>query len=134
LRDQVQLVLTDRSPLTGDRDYGVFSARTWRLADLGAKHAMLRAGLGWGGMPEHLVAEDIAAGRLKRLHIPPEEGAAGEGGALGDEGAPPGEESVVLPLCVAYRRAQPPGPAGRWLFRHVRERLKPKAENSENAL
>jgi DNA-binding transcriptional LysR family regulator len=126
LRDQVQLVLTDRSPLTGDRDYGVFSARTWRLADLGAKHAMLRAGLGWGGMPEHLVAEDIAAGRLKRLHIPAEEGAAGDEGPLGDEG-------VVLPLCVAYRRAQPPGPAGRWLFRHVRERLKPTAENREKS-
>jgi DNA-binding transcriptional LysR family regulator len=124
LRGQVQLVLTDRSALTGERDYGVLSAQTWRLADLGAKHAMLRAGLGWGGMPEHMVAEDIAAGRLKRIFIPPDQDAAGEGGQMGDEG-------VVLPLCVAYRRAHPPGPAGRWLFRHLQERLKGKAENPE---
>jgi DNA-binding transcriptional LysR family regulator len=45
---QVQLVLTDRSALTTGRDFGVLSPLTWRLADLGAKHAFLRAGLGWG--------------------------------------------------------------------------------------
>src|SRR5208282_3671265 len=32
LRNHVQLVLTDRSALSGERDYGVFSAQTWRLA------------------------------------------------------------------------------------------------------
>jgi hypothetical protein len=37
--------------LTAGREFGVFSPRTWRLADLGAKHAFLLAGLGWGGMP-----------------------------------------------------------------------------------
>lgn len=41
-----QLVLTDRSELSQGKDFGVFSANTWRLADLGAKHAFLRAGLG----------------------------------------------------------------------------------------
>jgi DNA-binding transcriptional LysR family regulator len=52
---QVQLVLTDRSALTEGRDFGVLSPLTWRMADLGAKHAFLRAGLGWGHMPLHLV-------------------------------------------------------------------------------
>jgi DNA-binding transcriptional LysR family regulator len=65
LHQHVQLVLTDRSALTAGRDYGVLSGRTWRLADLGAKQSMLLAGLGWGNMPAHLVAEDIARGRLK---------------------------------------------------------------------
>jgi DNA-binding transcriptional LysR family regulator len=51
LARHVQLVLTDRSTLTAGREFGVFSPRTWRLADLGAKHAFLLAGLGWGGMP-----------------------------------------------------------------------------------
>src|SRR6266478_729347 len=50
-----QLVLTDRSELSHGKDFGVFSANTWRLADLGAKHAFLRAGLGWGGMPVGVV-------------------------------------------------------------------------------
>ena len=122
LRDHVQLVLTDRSALTGERDYGVFSAQTWRLADLGAKHAMLLAGLGWGGMPEHVVAADLAAGRLKRIHVPPEESAATGEGQIRDD-------AIALPLCVAFRRAQPPGPAGRWFIRHLQQELNPAAES-----
>jgi hypothetical protein len=34
-RDHLQLVLTDRSPLTQGRDLGVIGTQTWRLADLG---------------------------------------------------------------------------------------------------
>ena len=68
LKDHVQLVLTDRSTQTAGRDYGVYSTQTWRLADLGAKHALLLAGLGWGSMPRHMVLGDIAAGRLIELH------------------------------------------------------------------
>lgn len=107
LRSQVQLVVTDRSTLTGDRDYGVLSAQTWRLADLGAKHAMLKAGLGWGSMPEHLVAEDLQAGRLQRIFTPVD--------------GPASDDFIALPLCAAYRRVTPPGPAGRWLLQHLRE-------------
>lgn len=55
-----QLVLTDRSELSQGKDFGVFSANTWRLADLGSKHAFLRAGLGWGGMPVGLIETDKA--------------------------------------------------------------------------
>jgi len=107
LRQHVQLVLSDRSGLSGDRDYGVYSPETWRLADLGAKHAMLKAGLGWGGLPAHLVEEDLGAGRLRRIDI------------LADDGA---SETVTLPLCSAYRRDRPPGPAGRWLLNHLAAR------------
>ncbi|MGV1768116.1 LysR substrate-binding domain-containing protein [Rhizobium rhizogenes] len=65
LQQHVQLVLTDRSSFTADRDYGVLSTRTWRLADLRAKQSMLVAGLGWGNMPLHMVEDDIKLGRLK---------------------------------------------------------------------
>src|SRR6202451_3311359 len=67
LQQHVQLLLTDRSSLTAGRDYGVLSSRTWRLADLGAKHSMLLAGLGWGNMPSHLVQNDGAQRRLKDI-------------------------------------------------------------------
>lgn len=50
-KDHVQLVLTDRSALTRDRDFGVVAVKSWRLADLGAKHALLLAGLGWARCP-----------------------------------------------------------------------------------
>jgi hypothetical protein len=38
-----QLILTVRSPFTEGQDVGVLGAETWRLADLGAKHALLPA-------------------------------------------------------------------------------------------
>jgi hypothetical protein len=40
----------------------VFRQETWRLTDLGAKHALLVAGSGWGFTPEPAVHEDLAAG------------------------------------------------------------------------
>jgi hypothetical protein len=45
-RDHLQLVLTDRSPLTQGRDLGVIGTQTWRLADLGTKHVLLKQGIG----------------------------------------------------------------------------------------
>ena len=98
-RDHVQLVLTDRSTLTRGREYTVFAVKTWRLADLGARHAMVVAGLGWCSMPLHMVKEDLAAKRLVRLDI---RGRAG--GAFPRPG-------VVL----ARRKDKVLGPAGAWL-------------------
>jgi DNA-binding transcriptional LysR family regulator len=69
LARHVQLVLTDRSTLTQGREYGVFSPRTWRLADLGAKHAFLLAGLGWGGMPSDRVEADLRSGALVEIKL-----------------------------------------------------------------
>jgi len=92
-RKSVQLVLTDRSELTKGQEFGVVAVRTWRLADLGAKHALLLAGVGWGSMPEAMVQDDLAAGRLVRLDLDtwesvaygaPHRRAAGAGGALAD--------------------------------------------------
>jgi DNA-binding transcriptional LysR family regulator len=96
LRDQVQLVLTDRTALTEGQDFGVLALRTWRLGDLGAKHALLLAGLGWGNMPAEMVQGDLAAGRLVRLELPemPEH---------------------RYPLGLIHRIDTPPGPAGAWL-------------------
>ncbi len=95
-RDHVQLVLADASRLTEGQDFGVLSLKTWRLGDLGAKHALLLAGLGWGNMPAHLVADDIAAGRLVGLKL---------------AGAP----SHDYPISLIRRVDRPPGPAGAWL-------------------
>ncbi|QGZ39470.1 DNA-binding transcriptional LysR family regulator [Pseudoduganella flava] len=99
----VQLVLTDRSPLTTGRDFGVLSPSVWRLADLGAKHAFLKAGLGWGGMPLHMVENDLKEGRLVRLAL---------------ETSP-----VVGPgfaMHAVHRKEQPPGPAARWFIEQLK--------------
>ncbi|MDR3462723.1 MAG: LysR family transcriptional regulator [Beijerinckiaceae bacterium] len=97
LRDHIQLVLTDRSSLTAGQDFGVHSEKTWRLADLGAKHGLLLAGVGWGNMPLHMVRADLAAGRLVALDFPDWKGA-------------------TFPLLIIYASHAPPGPAGRWLI------------------
>lgn len=101
-REHVQLVLTDRSTLTQGRDFAVASTRTWRLADLGAKHALLLAGLGWGNMPAPMVAEDLRAGRLVQLAL-----AAGA--------------AARYPFYAIYRTETPPGPATAWLLQRLRD-------------
>jgi DNA-binding transcriptional LysR family regulator len=104
LRDQVQLVLTDRSELTKGRDFAVYSARTWRLSDLGAKYNLLRSGIGWGNMPEPMVREDLAEGRLVALTFD----------------SAPGD---LYPLYLTHRAAKPPGVAGRWMMQALEEGL-----------
>ncbi len=96
-RDYIQLVLSDRSGFTAGRDYGVVSAKTWRLADLGAKHALLREGIGWGNMPLPMVADDLASGALVRLPMPDNPGGA-------------------YRFAMIWRRDCPPGPAAQWLL------------------
>ena len=99
--DCLQLVLTDRFDPQPGRDHGVSAARTWRLADLGAKRAMLTAGIGWGSLPRHMIGDDIAAGRLTELRL---ERWAGTG------------QLPKLELAVVRRAQRPLGPAGTWLF------------------
>jgi DNA-binding transcriptional LysR family regulator len=99
LREHVQLVLTDRSALTDGIEVAVLSTTTWRLADLGAKHALLRAGLGWGNLPAHLVADDLAAGRL--IRIAPAEWS---------------DAAFQLPMLFVHRTDAPLGPAARWFY------------------
>jgi DNA-binding transcriptional LysR family regulator len=97
-RGHRQLVLTVRSPFKEGEDVGVFAADTWRLADLGVKHALLLAGTGWGNMPEPSVRADLASGRLVRLELPE-------------------AHSGAYPLLAVYRTDSPPGPAAAWMIR-----------------
>jgi DNA-binding transcriptional LysR family regulator len=97
-RAHVQLVLTDRSHTTQGRDFGVVSPRTWRLADLGAKHALLREGIGWGNMPLDMIEADLVAGTLMRLPLPEHAGTS-------------------YRLSGIWRTDTPPGPAAAWLLR-----------------
>ena len=95
-REHTQLVLSDRSRLTEGRDFAVISPKTWRLADLSAKHALLKQGVGWGNMPLPMVAADLAAGTLVRLDLPDHIGG-------------------IYGLSAIWRRDSPPGPAAAWL-------------------
>lgn len=63
----IQVVVTDSQPAAEKTQQGVAGKRQWLVNDLGAKHDLLRAGLGWGHLPRHLVADDLANGRLVEL-------------------------------------------------------------------
>ena len=99
----VQLVLTDRSSLTAGRDFSVMSSQTWRLSDLGAKHAFLRAGLGWGYMPLHMVEEDLRAGKLVEIEL---------------ETRP--ASGMGIAMHALHLKESPPGPAGRWFVNQLK--------------
>jgi DNA-binding transcriptional LysR family regulator len=102
-REHVQLVLTDRSDLTRGRDIAVIGRNTWRLADLGSKHMLLKAGIGWGNMPEPMIREDLVAGRLVRLDMPDSIGGGYVMDAIYRTDTPPGADRA-LPLPDRVRR------------------------------
>lgn len=111
LEEHVQLVLTDRTALTEGKTFNVLSPLTWRLADLGAKHAFLRAGFGWGHMPAAMMQADIESGDLVPLRI---------------EKFQP--QTPPIAMFAIYRKDTPPGPAGRWFL----DRLKQPANGAPN--
>jgi len=96
-REYTQIVLTDRSRFTEGQDFSVLSPKTWRLADLGAKHALLREGIGWGNMPLPMIEDDLVVGTLVRLVMPDHPGG-------------------TYRFSGIWRRDAPPGPAASWLL------------------
>ncbi|MDB5662327.1 MAG: Transcriptional regulator, LysR family [Sphingomonas bacterium] len=109
LRDHVQLVLMDKAGFAGVRDHAILGSRLWRLGDLTAMLSMLRAGLGYAIMPDHLAREDIDAGRLTRLR-PSSWGVSA---------------SIPVTLCAAWRVDPCLGPAAQWLLDHLRSAADP---------
>jgi DNA-binding transcriptional LysR family regulator len=98
LAEAVQIVISERSE-AGVPDQGVLSLRTWRVADPHTKHALLRANLGWGMLPEHLVRGDVRAGKLVLIH---------------PEGF--SEATTKVQLFAIYRSDATFGPAHRWVL------------------
>jgi DNA-binding transcriptional LysR family regulator len=103
LERHVQLVLTDRTALSHGRSFSVFSPLTWRLADLGAKHAFLRAGFGWGHMPLAMVQPDLDSGHLVPLRLEAFQAT-----------------HPAIAMFAIYRNDAPPGPAGRWFIERMK--------------
>lgn len=103
-RKHLQLVLSDRSTRTEGREFSVLSPLTWRLGDLGAKHSLLKQGLGWGNMPRAMVADELANRQLVELDLPER----------------PGDRYTLFAL---WRRDTRLGPATSWLIDTFKEAL-----------
>jgi DNA-binding transcriptional LysR family regulator len=102
LAGAVQIVLSERKE-EGLPDQGVLSPRTWRVADLHTKHAMLRAGLGWGNLPDHTARADLASGALVKIQ-------------------PEGWTVETVPLYAIHRNDTTFGPAHKWLLEGLASR------------
>ncbi|WP_019644271.1 LysR family transcriptional regulator [Novispirillum itersonii] len=96
-----QVVTAGRNAPSLRRSYAVRALNYWQADDMEAKHRMILAGLGWGGMPEFRVRDDLLAGRLTALSPTEWDGL---------------DHLPVLPIVLACRRDRPPGPAGAWLM------------------
>lgn len=104
VREEVQLVVTDASGLTKGRDFNVLSYKTWRVSDIATKHALIRGGLGWGGLPTSVIREDLASGKLVHLDLQ-------------------AYEQGEYPIYAMRRISNPPGPAATWMIEAFQARL-----------
>jgi DNA-binding transcriptional LysR family regulator len=73
LRRFHQVIASDSGQAGGlfDREIGVQKGqRRWYVSDLHTKKHLLIAGLGWGRLPEHMIAEELKQGQLCEIDLP----------------------------------------------------------------
>lgn len=100
LRGHMQLVWT-RNAATDSTDLGVHALDAWHVTDLDMKLQLLRAGVGWGSMPQPMVQDNIDAGQLCRLEMESWEGR---------------DRMPVFPVFAIRLTKAVPGPAARYLI------------------
>jgi DNA-binding transcriptional LysR family regulator len=71
LRAHAQIVLRDSAHGADSPSLNVFEGGLrWSVTDVAAKREVILAGMGWGGLPEHVVADELASGELVALQVP----------------------------------------------------------------
>ncbi|WP_454248757.1 substrate-binding domain-containing protein [Pseudomonas sp. F-14 TE3623] len=106
LKPYVQLVLSD--PVSPDSpSYGVTGSHQWRFVDLARRLDFFLAGFGWCRMPEHLIADHLASGRLLPLELTAELQRTPD----------------TLTIYAAHMQNCSLGKAGRWLLNDLTRRL-----------
>jgi DNA-binding transcriptional LysR family regulator len=108
LAKHIQLTHVNPLDISGALGVHLKSPRVWRLSQLGAKLAFLRAGFGFGVLPLHAMETDLASGAL--VEIATED--AARGGRL-------------IEMWAVYRTDSPPGPAGRWFIDRLKREHAP---------
>jgi DNA-binding transcriptional LysR family regulator len=111
LAKHVHLVHADHSNAWRAGKLALLSPRIWRLCDLAAKHHFLRAGVGFGVMPLHMVEADLASGALVEIHVEED----------------PLEDHAIT-MSAAYLTNSPPGRAGRWFIDRLKEEAVPRVK------
>ncbi|MEM9629216.1 MAG: LysR family transcriptional regulator [Pseudomonadota bacterium] len=73
-RREMQAYIQVIVPGTGGRDFEqsrdlLSGGQRWTVSDFETKKSVIKAGLGWGGMPEHLMVSELASGELVPLNV-----------------------------------------------------------------
>ena len=70
MKKYVQIVVRDSGREVNNSVYGVLNdGRNWEVSDHATKKALIVAGMGWGRLQDHLIADELASGELKVLNI-----------------------------------------------------------------
>ena len=70
MRAYVQVIVADSSAGAREQSLAILpEAKHWVVTDFAAKKDIIIAGMGWGGLPEHVVADELARGELVRVHV-----------------------------------------------------------------
>ena len=65
-----QVIVSGTGGLDFDQSRDVLSgAQRWTVSDFEAKKSVIKAGLGWGGIPEHLMEAELQSGELVPLTV-----------------------------------------------------------------
>src|ERR1700722_5432957 len=112
VRKHVHLVHIDPADISPVYGIARRSPRVWHLSHLGAKLAFLRASLGFGGLPVHLLEEDLASGALVPITL--------EDNRLTGQ---------LATMSAIYRTDSPPGPAGRWFIERLKQEDTPRSKD-----
>lgn len=99
-----QIILGVPHYMSPNNNRGVQATRRWYADDLHVKHDLIRNGLGWGSLPDHIAADDIATGKLVKLTPDRWDGS---------------DRMPRIPYVLVRDAAALPGPASIWLFDHL---------------
>ena len=70
MRGFVQVLVADSSAGERRQSQDVLpDARHWVVSDVEAKKDIISGGLGWGGLPEYVVQDELASGGLVQIHV-----------------------------------------------------------------
>ncbi|MGX9355793.1 LysR family transcriptional regulator [Roseobacteraceae bacterium S113] len=70
MQSYTQVVVSGTGGNDFDQSRDVLSGgQRWTVSDFEAKKSIIKAGLGWGGIPEHLIREELASGVLVPLRV-----------------------------------------------------------------
>ncbi len=103
MRDLVQCIIRDTARHSTSRDYYLIEgARSWTVNDQLMKKQTILQGMGWGHMPEFMVADELRDGRLISIAGKHLRGGSGE-------------------IVAARRRDRPHGPVAYRLWQYIEE-------------